>query len=161
MKPLYVVIAVVAVGLVGAVALAQTGTLNVGGSRTSSEAMDTTPATTDEAMMEKTDETLVQDDSVMTESESVKTFELEAGSFYYQPNTITVKKGDTVKIVMNSVSMMHDFNIDKLGVSIPVTKAGESATVEFVADQVGEFEYYCSVGSHRAQGQVGTLIVTE
>jgi len=31
--------------------------------------------------------------------------------------------------------------------------------VEFTADTPGEFEYYCSVGQHRANGQVGKLIV--
>ena len=57
--------------------------------------------------------------------------------------------------------MMHDFNIDELGVDGPVIKAGETTTIDFVADQVGEFEYYCSVVQHRANGQVGMLIVEE
>lgn len=86
---------------------------------------------------------------------------IEAGSFYYKPNLITVKKGEKVKIILNSVTMMHDLNIDELGIKIPVTKTGNSASVEFTADKVGEFEYYCSVGQHRANGQVGKLIVTE
>ncbi len=87
--------------------------------------------------------------------------EIEAGSFYYKPNEIKVKKGQKVQIVISSVSMMHDFVIDELGVKLPIVKNGETGTVEFVADQVGEFEYYCSVGQHRAQGQVGTLVVEE
>ena len=94
-----------------------------------------------------------------TSEEAVQIIEVEAGSFYYKPNEIRVKQGDKVKIVMNSVSMMHDFNIDELGVTLPIVKNGETGTVEFVADQKGSFEYYCSVGQHRAQGQVGTLIV--
>jgi heme/copper-type cytochrome/quinol oxidase subunit 2 len=86
---------------------------------------------------------------------------MEAGSFYYSPNEIRVKKGETVKIVMKSVDMMHDFNIDELDVKLPITKSGETNSVEFTADTVGEFEFYCSVGQHRANGQVGTLIVEE
>lgn len=86
---------------------------------------------------------------------------VEAGSFYYKPNEIRVKKGQTVKITMNSVSMMHDFVIDELNVKMPIVKNGETGTVEFVADTVGTFEYYCSVGQHRANGQVGKLIVEE
>ncbi len=92
---------------------------------------------------------------------SAKTIEVEAGSFYYKPNEIRVKKGETVKIVMKSVSMMHDFVIDELNVKMPITKNGETGTVEFVADKAGTFEYYCSVGQHRANGQVGTIIVEE
>ena len=86
---------------------------------------------------------------------------VEAGSFYYKPNLIRVKKGEKIKLTLNSVSMMHDFNIDELGVKVPVTKSGSSSTVEFTASKVGEFQFYCSVGNHRAMGQVGTLIVTE
>jgi plastocyanin len=85
--------------------------------------------------------------------------EMEAGSFYYAPNEIRVKEGDTVTVVLTAKDMMHDFNIDELGVKIPIVKAGETATAEFVASQKGEFEYYCSVGQHRANGQVGKLIV--
>lgn len=86
---------------------------------------------------------------------------IEAGSFYYKPNLIRVKKGEKVKLTLNAVSMMHDFNIDALSVKVPITKNGTSSTVEFTPMMVGEFEFYCSVGAHRTSGQVGKLIVTE
>lgn len=88
-----------------------------------------------------------------------QTIEIEAGSFYYKPSEIKVKKGETIRLILNSKDMMHDFNIDELNLTIPVTKSGNTNTVTFTADTAGEFEFYCSVGSHRAQGQVGTLIV--
>jgi heme/copper-type cytochrome/quinol oxidase subunit 2 len=92
-------------------------------------------------------------------TEDVKVVEVEAGSFYYKPNEIRVKKGQKVKITLKSVSMMHDFVIDELKVKAPITKSGSVSTVEFVADKVGKFQYYCSVADHKAKGQVGTLIV--
>ncbi len=95
----------------------------------------------------------------MDSEDQVRTINVEAGSFYYTPNEIRVKKGEKIKLVLNSVDMMHDFVIDELGVKIPVTKGGSSATVEFTADTAGTFEYYCSVGQHRASGQIGTIIV--
>jgi len=95
--------------------------------------------------------------AIMTED--VKTFTLEAGSFYYQPNVVTVNQGDKVKIVINSVDMQHAFVIDELNIASAIAKSGESTTVEFTADTAGEFQFYCSVGTHRAQGMVGTLIV--
>jgi nitrosocyanin len=101
-------------------------------------------------------------ETIMAETATdVRIIDLEAGSFYYKPSTITVKKGEKVKIIMKSVDMMHDFNIDELGVKIPITKSGETSTVEFTAEQVGSFEYYCSVGQHRANGQIGTITVEE
>lgn len=94
-------------------------------------------------------------------SDFVKTVSIEGGSFYFKPNEIRVKKGETVKITLSSVDMMHDFVIDELNVKSPIAKSGETSTVEFVANEVGTFEYYCSVGQHRSMGQVGKLIVEE
>lgn len=90
-----------------------------------------------------------------------KVIEIEAGSFYYKPDEIRVKKGDNVKVVIRSVSMMHDFVIDELQVRTPIVKDGDTGSVEFVASQSGTFEYYCSVGQHRQNGQVGTIIIEE
>lgn len=108
-----------------------------------------------------TETSTATESSMAMEDSTVKTFNIEAGSFYYKPNVINVKKGDKVKIVMHSNDMMHDFNIDELNVKLPVTKSGETNTVEFTADTAGTFEFYCSIGQHRAQGQVGTITVTE
>src|SRR3989338_6566455 len=44
--------------------------------------------------------------SQTTRMEDVKIVEVEAGSFYFKPNEIRVKKGQKVKIVMKSMSMM-------------------------------------------------------
>lgn len=99
-------------------------------------------------------------DSAQGESE-VKVFRVEAGSFYYNPKEIRVNLGDRVKVELTAKDMMHDFNVDEFGVDGPVIKAGETTTMEFTVEKSGEFEYYCSVGQHRLNGQVGTLIVEE
>ncbi len=104
---------------------------------------------------------LLQNEKKKTVTPATESIAVEAGSFYYKPNLIRVKKGVKVKLTLNAVSLMHDFNIDELGVKVPVTKSGSSSTVEFTASKVGEFEFYCSIGQHRANGQVGKLIVTE
>lgn len=91
----------------------------------------------------------------------VRVFTLEASSFKYEPDFIGVKKGEKVKIILKSTDMMHDFNVDELDLSIPVTKSGSTNEVVFTPDRVGEFEFYCGVGDHRSKGQVGTLVVTE
>ena len=95
------------------------------------------------------------------DSTAEKVITMDAGSFYYSVKTIDVKKGQKVKIVMTAKDMMHDFNIDELDAHMPITQAGETNTIEFTADQVGTFEYYCGVGQHRTQGQVGKITVTE
>ena len=72
---------------------------------------------------------------------------------------ITVKKGDIVKITFVSADGSHDWVLDAFDARTPIINSGKSAVVEFVASQSGQFEFYCSVGSHRQLGMVGTLVV--
>lgn len=55
---------------------------------------------------------------------------------------------------------MHNFNIDEFNIHSE-TPTNKETTVEFTADKVGKFIYYCSKPGHRANGHRGTLIVTE
>jgi len=89
----------------------------------------------------------------------VKEFKLEAVNFSFSEKEIRVKKGDTVRITVVNAGGFHDWVLDEFELATERLQAGESQTIEFVADKEGEFEYYCSVGTHRAQGQVGTLVV--
>lgn len=92
---------------------------------------------------------------------STLTFTVVAGNFFYVPNQIKVKKGDTVKIVFQNSGGMHNFNIDEFNLKGKTIKTGETDTIEFVADKAGTFQYYCSIGSHRKMGQQGNLVVEE
>lgn len=92
-------------------------------------------------------------------SPSTLTFTVDAGNFYFSPNVIHVKKGDTVKIVFKNDGGFHDWILDEFNVTMEPIKGGETAELQFVADKAGTFEYYCSVGSHRAMGMKGQLIV--
>lgn len=111
------------------------------------------------AMMEKTESTA---GGTMEKSE-VKEFTLDSFEFGYDQKTITVKKGETVRITLtNSGKMPHDWIVDEFtGAKTKMIKNGETDTVTFVADKAGTFEYYCSVGKHRANGMVGKLVVEE
>ena len=73
---------------------------------------------------------------------------------------ITVNKGDTVRIYVNVTRGTHDFNIDELGVH-SVTPTDKVTTIDFVADKVGDFVYYCSMPGHRQNGHWGTLHVVD
>ncbi len=126
------------------------------------EATTQPETTTEEAMQSPEGSTAPAVDSTEGTMEGdVRVVDIEGGAFYYKPNEIRVKKGEKVKIVMASKDMMHDFVIDELKVKMPIAKGGETGTVEFTADKAGTYEFYCSVGEHRKNGQVGTLIVEE
>lgn len=80
-----------------------------------------------------------------------------------KPAEIRVKKGDVVRINFKNTEGNHDLVIDEFEAKTKQIQANQTETIEFVADQAGEFEYYCSVGNgyHRQQGMVGMLIVEE
>ena len=73
---------------------------------------------------------------------------------------ISVKKGDKVRIIVTNIKGTHDFNIDEFSVH-KETPEGEKTSIEFTADKVGSFKYYCSMPNHRQMGQEGTLNVAE
>lgn len=89
----------------------------------------------------------------------VVTVNVVGSSFAYNPSVIRVKKGDTVKINYTDSDGFHDLVIDGYNLRTERITPGQSSSLEFVADQTGQFAYYCSVGNHRAAGMQGTLIV--
>lgn len=105
-----------------------------------SNMVEETPAGSDDAM----------DLSVIT---------VEGANFTFNPNTITVKKGEKVRINFKNIEGFHDFVIDELNVKTAQLQADGEEMVEFTPMETGEFEFYCSVGKHREMGMKGMLIV--
>ena len=57
---------------------------------------------------------------------------------------IVVNKGERVRLRIRSEDVVHGFAIGRLGVDVGPIEPGKAATVEFVADQAGEFTFYCT-----------------
>lgn len=95
-------------------------------------------------------------------SDNAVSFNVEGTNHAFSVKSMAVKKGQTVTINFANGDGMHDWVLDTFeGARTPVIKTGEKASITFVADEVGTFEYYCSVGNHRERGMVGTFVVTE
>ena len=90
---------------------------------------------------------------------TVKEFTVTAKNFSFSPSTMTVNKGDAVKITVKNEGGFHDLTLDAFNVETKQLQSGQQETIEFTADKAGTFEYYCSVGNHRAMGMKGTLTV--
>jgi plastocyanin len=170
---LVVVVLIIAAGIGGAVWFSKPTTTEITDSstQTSTDTSEPTPTPPPNSgqppvnMEPQTPPELTADQNAQLELGSAAhdpttlTFDVHGGMFYYVPNVIHVKKGDTVKINFIDDSGFHDFTLDEFAVKIGPIKTGETASAEFVADKTGEFQYYCSVGTHRQMGQWGTLIV--
>lgn len=116
------------------------------------------------------EQTVPESNTVMTGSDSamqvgaddVKEVVVDGSEFKFAPASLTLKKGEKVRLVLKNIGKMpHDFVVDELSVKTKIIKGGEEDVVEFTPDTAGTFEFYCSVGSHRAMGMKGTLTVTE
>ncbi len=77
--------------------------------------------------------------------------------------TISVEHGDLVRLLYSvpENDIAHAFAIDEFGVSSPTVHKGEATVIEFVADQVGNFHYYCPLPSHRTLGMEGEFGVKQ
>ena len=64
--------------------------------------------------------------------------------FAFEPSTLTVQKGDTVTIHLESLDAQHGLFIDGYDVNIQA-EPGKSAQATFVADKDGKFKFRCSV----------------
>ncbi len=73
---------------------------------------------------------------------------------------LAVKKGDKVRIKVTNTKGMHNFNIDEFNIH-QATPLDQEVVIEFMADKVGDFVYYCNMPGHRANGHWGTLHVGE
>lgn len=74
---------------------------------------------------------------------------------------LRVPAGVTVEItVVNGDGMQHNLTIDSFGVKTPdFMEQGSEQTLSFVANQGGDFEYYCGIAGHKQAGMFGRLIV--
>jgi nitrite reductase (NO-forming) len=75
--------------------------------------------------------------------------------------TLTVHEGDIVQITLvNGEGAEHDINLVDFHVaSQRVTNPGASSTLMFHANDIGTFQYFCTVAGHREAGMQGMIKV--
>ncbi|KIO48503.1 nitrosocyanin [Nitrosospira sp. NpAV] len=77
--------------------------------------------------------------------EGVTVKNIRAFNVLNEPETLTVKKGASVKITIENKSPISEgFSIDDYGIK-EVIKAGETKTVAFTANKVGAFTIWCQL----------------
>ena len=94
------------------------------------------------------------------EGDDIKTIDLTASRFKFEPATISVAEGDKVRLRLRSADRTHGIGIKAFRVKTVIPEAGDVTIVEFVADRAGAFDITCSeyCGS-RHSAMKGRLIV--
>ncbi|MBI2475351.1 cupredoxin domain-containing protein [Candidatus Uhrbacteria bacterium] len=83
--------------------------------------------------------------------------DMEASNFALTPNTISAAPGQKIKITFTKNSGFHTFVIDDIDLKFAI-KEGEALTFS-APTTPGTYAFYCDVGSHRANGMEGMLVV--
>jgi cytochrome c oxidase subunit 2 len=74
---------------------------------------------------------------------SAQHIEVTAGRFSFEPNEITVKKGEPVTITVRSKDVTHGLVIEQLGIRTEVKK-GQEEGLTVVPEIAGTFEGKCA-----------------
>jgi cytochrome c oxidase subunit 2 len=94
-------------------------------------------------------------------AQAPRTIEMTAQRFSFEPNEITVKKGQPVVLVIKSKDVSHGLLIEDLGVRSDVKK-GESTEVKFDPETTGTFEGKCAHFCGKGHGSMRlTVHVTD
>jgi cytochrome c oxidase subunit 2 len=90
-----------------------------------------------------------------------RAIQVTASQFKYEPETITIKKGEPVVLEFHSVDRKHGFKLGALDLHADINP-GEVTRIAFTPDKVGRFVFACDnfCGSGHEEMD-GTLVVTE
>lgn len=95
-----------------------------------------------------------------TDSEGVRTIEVVAKEFAFEPSTIEVKPGQTVRIkLVNQGSLSHNLHIAGNGMETQTLQSGGSDSLTLEAPADGKLQFFCDVPGHKQAGMKGQIVV--
>jgi hypothetical protein len=87
--------------------------------------------------------------------------EIRVSSQGFDPAVVTLRRGETTRIVLSADEGEHCFAVDALRVEKRVV-AGRPTTFDLIADRAGRFPFYCCVETgEAAEVERGEIVVTE
>lgn len=90
-----------------------------------------------------------------------RTIAISAHRFAFEPNEITVHKGEQIILVIQSKDVSHGLVVEELGVRTEVKK-GQAVEVKFTPEAAGTFEGKCAHFCGSGHGSMTfTIHVTE
>jgi cytochrome c oxidase subunit 2 len=84
-----------------------------------------------------------QNENAPQDESAARRIEISAKRFEFDPNEITVKKGEPVVLVLHSSDVTHGLEIKELGIKVDLPN-GKDVEVPLTATQTGDLEGKCS-----------------
>jgi len=86
--------------------------------------------------------------------------QVTARKYEFDPNTITVKRGERVKLTITATDHDHGFKLEGFGID-KLLKKGQATTIEFTTDKAGTFPFQCSHFCGMGHGKMKGQLVVE
>lgn len=80
---------------------------------------------------------------ILGEDGDTKIFYVTAQMWDYYPKEIKVQEGDKVIIYLTSLDVPHGLYLEAWNITVN-SFLNQTEMIEFTADKVGKFEYYCT-----------------
>ena len=91
----------------------------------------------------------------------VREIQVSAKKYEFSPNSIRLKKGEPVRLIITATDRDHGFSLEAFHIKQKLKK-GEPTAVEFTPDKAGTFPFKCSVFCGMGHGGMkGTIVVEE
>lgn len=89
--------------------------------------------------------------------DNAQVVKIEAQQWSFNPNSVTLTKGQTVDFELTSNDVHHGFNVPDFGVRGDIVP-GQTSKVRVVFDKAGTYnfhcDYYCGSGHEGMSGQI-------
>lgn len=69
---------------------------------------------------------------------------IKASRFHYQPDKITLKKGQTVLLEIAATDHAHGFAVPELGLRVDAPQ-GQAVRVKLMPSKIGSFSFHCDI----------------
>ena len=83
-------------------------------------------------------------DALFAGLENPRRIEITASKFSYSPNQITLKKGESVVLVLHSTDVTHGLKIPDLGVNTTEIKKDKDSEISLTPTTAGHFTGKCA-----------------
>jgi len=96
----------------------------------------------------------------LTDPPTQREIRVSARKFTFTPKTITVARGERIKLIVTSEDVDHGFAIKEFGIDQEI-KAKQTKVIELTPDKEGRYQFTCSVFCGDGHGDMtGELVVT-